>query len=171
MTQWVVRLAVAAAILLQPIAALAEGSCPPGMVPIHSPGVMGCAPMGPAPNSGTSASHPVHPVPYERWGAIALGSKGAGVASNASDRMAAESHALSHCMSRGSGDCEIIISYRNSCAVGAFPSQGGGLLAYKAGVDLAEIEPLAIANCSRGNDGRACSIVYRDCSGVSQARR
>lgn len=138
----------------------AEGGCPAGMYPIHSPGVMGCAPFPQAPG----------PRWATRWGAVASDTANVGphgVSNNESSKRQAKRLAMERCRQGGSKKCKITAVYWNSCYFSAMPHDGREFLrgrqAFAWGGAADEAKALALRDCEKAN-GRTCQIEYSACA-------
>lgn len=145
--------------------ARAEGRCPPGQYPIGDQGVGGCAPI---PGAGGGAREPEPAGQWHKtWGAIASSdaTADAGVATGRSSKENAEQMALADCGRRGASDCRVIYSYRNQCVAWLVPNSQDG--ASRAGIASAknstEARKFAQQSCV-DTGGRACQVVYEDCT-------
>ncbi|MBA0388196.1 DUF4189 domain-containing protein [Stenotrophomonas maltophilia] len=173
-----IKFFLAAALLIAPFSALAEGRCPPGQYPVGGQGVGGCAPIpGGSSSPSTGSSAPVPAGKWEtRWGAIAEDKKPAtgglmatGVSVSQKSKRAAEAAAIDGCVRRGGTKCEIRLSYHDQCAAIADPSpRSGGRAAGNSIVasaeTLDEAQSLALKECASVNDGGACEVAYSACS-------
>lgn len=100
-----------------------EGRCPPGMYPIHSPGVAACAPI---PQTQSVVTH--HAPRYkDQWGAIARGkstnSSQYGASAGFASRAGAEKAAVKDCEA-GPEKCGVWFYYSNQCAAMATAAEG-----------------------------------------------
>lgn len=146
--------------------AAAEGNCPPGMFPIHSPGVMGCAPMGPT----QAAKPPVNqPRWIQRWGALVTDQAATGingVSNLRSSQADAIAIAMERCVSGGGKKCKLISAYANACIHVARPFKNGvpqpGRPVSAAGSDR-EARREALETCASIN-GPGCEVEYSACS-------
>lgn len=143
--------------------ARAEGGCPAGMYPIHSPGVMGCAPIPRRPE-------PPRPRRLTRWGALVTDVSGSGingVSDNEKTERRATKVALDRCRNSGGKKCEVSATYSDACFYVAAPYQGDkrlpGRRQFAWGADASEAEATALRDCSDLN-GAACRIEYSACS-------
>lgn len=153
---------IAALIYLSPKASNAEGGCPEGMYPIHSPGVMGCAPM--------PVSQPRGPRWTARWGAVATAEENTsinGVSSNEESERRANKVAMTQCRNSGGKKCKVAATYSNSCFYAAAPYDGENRLAghrrFSWGGQAAEAEASALRDCMEINK-TSCRIEYSACS-------
>jgi hypothetical protein len=140
-----------------------DGYCPPGMYAIHSPGVIGCAPI-----PGATAPPPERAVDY--WGALATDMAGSGingVAADLSSRRAANRAAIESCRAGGGRKCKVVATYVNSCIVVATPVRDGvraaGRFTYQLGPQPERLKAPAIRLCMELN-GLGCEIGYQQCS-------
>ncbi|QXH38748.1 DUF4189 domain-containing protein [Pseudomonas sessilinigenes] len=148
-----------------PAIAHAEGRCPAGQYPIGDQGVGGCAPI---PGAGGS---PREQEPagqwHKTWGAIASSgaTADAGVAVNRPSKESAEKFALSDCSRRGAPDCKVIFTYRNQCVAWMVPSSKDGTSRSGLGSakDPEEARIVAQQGCV-DTGGKACQVVYEDCT-------
>lgn len=151
--------------------ARAEGNCPAGMYPIHSPGVMGCAPIpGAQPQAAPPRVEPRGPQWSNRWGAVArdmTGSEIYGVASNRRTDWEARTLAVVNCMDQGGKKCQVVTEYRNSCVFAAQPHANGvtvpGTVSVVSGGQQDTSRAKALANCEVENR-TTCMITYTECS-------
>lgn len=141
---------------------IAKGSCPAGMYPIYSPGVMGCAPI--------PTLEPPPPRPVDYWGALASDASGSGINGVSADlpsRRAASKAALGSCKDGGGRDCKVVATYVNSCIVVATPTRDGqraaGRFAYQLGPDPERLRTSTLQLCAELN-GMVCEIGYQQCS-------
>lgn len=141
----------------------AEGGCPAGMYPIHSPGVMGCAPM-PSPPSAPG------PRWLSKWGAVATDAENAGphgVSNNERSERRATKLAMERCRKGGGKRCEISATYSNACYFSAMPHDGQvfvpGFRHFAWGPRAEEAEGVALEKCQASNH-RQCRIEYSACS-------
>ncbi|PKH70825.1 hypothetical protein CXF90_12540, partial [Stenotrophomonas sp. Betaine-02u-23] len=99
--------------MLSPLAANAEGNCPPGHYPIGGQGVQGCAPIpGAAASQQRAVPQPAAPTSRwgTRWGAVAASdsTSDAGAAAGRRAKAAAISDAMADCRRNGAPDCKIM---------------------------------------------------------------
>ena len=151
---------VLAVLAVLPTSSPAEGGCPAGMYPIHSPGVVGCAPI------------PVASEPRwaSRWGAVARNKDAlavAGVAEGERSEARATKVALKHCKRAGGTNCQVVVVYSDKCFVSAMPTDGknlvGGLRGSAQGHPLARVRQVALDQCQAMNN-MPCDVEYAGCS-------
>lgn len=162
------RLLLLSALLLISLPSGAEGgTCPPGMYPVRSPGVLGCAPFPQSP-----AAEPAIPEsPWaDRWGAVAADVANTntwGLAEGKRSQRAAESQALKICRGKGGQGCTVFSSFANSCAFVAFPFVDGNFVAgypvIATGAGQAAASDLAQSDCEKKN-GMSCKVEFTTCS-------
>lgn len=142
--------------------AYAEGGCPQGMYPLHAPGVMGCAPIPQARQTG--------PRWAARWGALARDAAGTGVngvSSGEKTEGRAIKVAMRACKKAGGTECKLSVSYSNACIFAAMPYSGDRPmpgdreLAWDSDADKARAR--ALGGCQDANR-MACKIEYSACS-------
>lgn len=170
------RLLLVFLVCLMPLAAFAEGGCPPGQYPIGGQGVQGCAPIsGGSPGASSSAARPTGKW-ETRWGAIAedvsANERGVAGATGASEsqqsKREAQSAALQQCEKLGGQSCRVVLTYNNQCVAIADPKsrgrggKGGKSVIYRAET-LSQAKTEAIRRCSAGGADQ-CSLAYSACS-------
>jgi len=143
------------------LGAHAEGNCPQGYYPIGGVATAGCAPI--PGNSGGQRQAPSAPAAIweDRWGAIAFdGPKFIlGASAEFSSEQAAKSAALKHCKVKGGDNCQIEISYVNSCT--AFTI---GERSYYRGAMATLHEAVADGLKKCNETDKKCQTYYSACS-------
>ncbi|PKH72960.1 hypothetical protein CXF96_13295 [Stenotrophomonas sp. Betaine-02u-21] len=156
--------------LLSPLAANAEGNCPPGHYPIGGQGVQGCAPIpGAAASQQRAVPQPAAPTSRwgTRWGAVAASdsTSDAGAAAGRRAKAAAISDAMADCRRNGAPDCKIMAEYSNQCFAWVSPDggDGKGLGGLGEGMtpELALKKAMSYCDNPRGN---GCKVAYSACS-------
>ncbi|MCY7306521.1 MAG: DUF4189 domain-containing protein [Rhodoferax sp.] len=152
----------------------AEQGCPPGFT-LNASG----APGGPMciPISGYGTTNNTTPPPASgprwqlTWGAIAASSSGTsdiGVSVGHFSKRKAKHEAIERCEMSSRKKCELVLAYKNQCAVIAWPSLNGetigGTPMSQGGPSIEVASNLALSSCSAKNAGRECKIVYSDCT-------
>jgi hypothetical protein len=145
--------------------ARAEGNCPQGYHPIGGGATAGCAPISGGGNAG-GGSRPNAPSPpaprwEDRWGAIAFDGPQfiLGASAEFPSEQAAKSAALKYCKAKGGDNCQIEISYVNSCA--AFTI---GERSYYRGA-MATLQEAVSDGLKKCNEtDRKCTTYYSACS-------
>lgn len=162
----VVALMTLMGVVAVPPGAEAEGRCPPGMYPISSPGVLGCAPIPQVPQEESSPAFRWE----SRWGAIASDASGTmihGLSREQPTRDAAVQRALQRCQEAGGQACSLRFTYSNSCVFVAAPYVDGepaaGTPSAASGPQDGKAEALALSDCKLAN-GVGCRIDYAACS-------
>jgi len=155
---------------LSPLAAKAEGNCPPGYYPIGGQGVQGCAPIG----AGAAAQQPAAPQPAmptsrwgTRWGAVAASdsTSDAGAAAGRRTKAEAISEAMADCRRNGAPDCKIMAEYSNQCFAWVSPDGGDGR--GLGGLGEGKTPQLALKKAMSYCDnpqGNGCKVAYSACS-------
>lgn len=164
-------------LVMLPVIAWAEGSCPPGQYPVGGQGVQGCAPIpGRGSSGGSSAASRPSGKWEDRWGGIAVESSvlapGAqvptGISESKRSKKEAVSSAMDQCQRLGGSKCRMLVTYNNQCVALADPTVGGSTSAGRSAAGRAEkkeqAEALAVAQCEKVSVGRSCSVVYSGCS-------
>ena len=147
------------------------GSCPPGSYPIGGRGASGCAAI---PGSGPGGQDDIPPMPprangrwYDRYGAIVQSSSTAvvGLAAGNETPQGAMAEAKKMCGSNGAADCEVVLTYSNTCAAWLVPGAEGGAntSGIAAGKTIKEAERNARQFCNDAA-GRKCKTFYSACS-------
>lgn len=156
--------------LLSPLAANAEGNCPPGHYPIGGQGVQGCAPIpGAAASQQRAVPQPAAPTSRwgTRWGAVAASdsTSDAGAAAGRRAKAAAISDAMADCRRNGAPDCKIMAEYSNQCFAWVSPDggDGKGLGGLGEGMtpELALKKAMSYCDNPKGN---GCKVAYSACS-------
>ena len=96
----------------------------------------------------------------DSWGAIAVGSSSAGMASKQTSKQTSKQLALQHCASGGASDCKVLEVYKNTCVVVA---DGVANRNYVTNPDVNQARQTALSGCKANNNGQACKIVYEEC--------
>jgi hypothetical protein len=171
------RFVAFALLLLAPLAAFAEGSCPPGQYPVGGQGVQGCAPIPGGGGSAAGTSSPRATGKWEtRWGAIAEDSSAnargvplaTGVSESKRSKREAGKVAIEQCRAGGGLKCEVTATYHNQCIAVADPKPrsqggtGGKSSTYSAGT-AEQAKELAMKGCSVAENS-GCSVTYSACS-------
>jgi hypothetical protein len=151
----------------------AQVACPPGWIP-YSAGGGGVAACGPDPSynqeppSQAPQSTQSTPVWQSRWGAIATDAPhGAlGVTTHMPNQQTAEIGALADCHAKGGSNCQIQVSYSNSCAALAVSDVSGGTASR---ISSTQAEEAAMKVCKDGG-GTNCHVYYSACSAPAQIR-
>lgn len=99
------------------------------------------------------------------WGAIAMSTQShLGTSVGHFSKGKAKHEAVERCSDVGGTDCEVTITFKNQCAVVAWPSVPGGD-AVAQGAETIEIATdLALSQCSTIQRGGVCRIVYSECT-------
>lgn len=149
--------------------ARAQTACPVGVS-------AGSAQCGPSPSehlppSQASSAPRVNYVPtgewIETWGAISsdAATGDIGVSVGKMSKSKAQRDAVAQCVSLGSKDCEVVLTYINQCAVivSAEPGTGGNVI-FQGAATIEVATNLAMPKCRSGKAPGSCKVVYSACS-------
>jgi hypothetical protein len=102
------------------------------------------------------------------WGAISSSpdSPVIGTSTGRFSRRSAVKEAIEKCKSEGAKSCEVKFTYRNQCAVIAQPTNESDSMniTYQGGPNIGDASRLALASCSKTNNGKKCEIFYSNCT-------
>ncbi|RYG94339.1 MAG: DUF4189 domain-containing protein [Alphaproteobacteria bacterium] len=151
-------------LLFASVAVTAQTACPGGVAP-------GSAQCGPSPASHVAPRNAQPEVRYvhtgtwkDSWGAIAVDAA-AGAGGSAKDmRLESEARtkALIECSKHGALNCEVLLVFKNQCAVLAWPSDEHAKVVSSNGSTVEEASTLALSTCAK--TGGSCEVVYTACS-------
>lgn len=148
-----------------PIRAQVAG-CASGDIPMTAAGVSTCLPG----NTQPQTQEPQPPVPKweSRWGAIATDAPHAalGAVTGSKNKSGAERAAIADCHAKGGVDCQVQVSYANSCAALAVSASSGGTASR---ADVSEAQQAALDVCKQGG-GSDCRVYYSACSPAERVR-
>ncbi|MFH7354161.1 DUF4189 domain-containing protein [Acinetobacter bereziniae] len=137
-------------------------NCPQG-IPQGTPS---CVPPD---QLGYSTAPPVNTAYWKKtWGAMASSpdSPVIGTSTGHFSRRSASKEAIEKCKSEGAKSCEVKFTYRNQCAVIAQPTNESDSMniTYQGGPNIGDASRLALASCSKTNNGKKCEIFYSNCT-------
>ena len=141
---------------------LAQTACPQGVA-------VGSARCGPG-GGGMPAGFFFKKSPTWRpgWGALARNDAQSIIGASTGTRSpkAAGRGAIRGCRSGGGQGCEVFFTYRDSCAVIVKLSGTEPVMPtyHVAARSVEEASDLALETCGRANEGRACEVIYSNCS-------
>lgn len=146
----------------------AEQGCPPGFT-LNASGTPGGPMCVPIPVYGTTNNTTPLPASGPRWqltwGAIAIdvttGDIGAAV--GYFSRGKAKREAIALCAAKGAKKCKVDLTYKNQCAVVAWPSISGGRVISFGGPTIEVASELALSTCATRGGGE-CQIVSSECT-------
>lgn len=105
------------------------------------------------------------------WGSIAAsidGSWAVGFSMGKWDKVVAEVEAMEQCRSMGGARCVPVLSYKDRCAVIAWPSSMNSLVKgtpiAKEGASIERASNDALGSCLEKNSDKECRIVYSECT-------
>ncbi len=98
------------------------------------------------------------------YGSIAYGRQSGayGWSHDFDDAPAAENEALKNCSASGSGDCQVVVDFWNTCAAVA---ADGATVSYGLGDNRGQAEDGALAECAK-DGGRQCEVQAWACTGL-----
>ncbi|MGY1408541.1 DUF4189 domain-containing protein [Luteimonas sp. A611] len=142
---------------------LAQTACPQGVA-------VGSARCGPGGGGIPWSIGFVKPKPTWRpgWGAFARNDSQSIIGTSTSTRSpkAAARGAMRGCRSGGGQGCEVFFTYRDSCAVIVKLSGTEPVMPtyHVVAPSVEEASSLALETCGHANKGRACEVIYSNCS-------
>lgn len=141
---------------------LAQTACPQGVA-------VGSARCGPG-GGGITADFFYKKSPTWRsgWGALARNDAQSIIGASTGTRSpkAAGRGAVRGCRSGGGQGCEVFFTYRDSCVVIVKLSGTEAVMPtyHMAAPSVEEASSRVLETCSRANEGRACEVIYSNCS-------
>lgn len=155
-------------LLLLPLKVMAEGGCPPGMVPAQGNNLQSCMPIPPGYQPQPPPPPPPPPVPHDEtrqtWGALAADATGGtfGAAVQAQSEDDAREAAVSDCRFYGGVGCRATRTFHNEClAVVTHDTTE----VYGTGTTEDVAVGIGMNQCQKDHRN-GCTVIYAACSGA-----